>query len=224
MTDYDNTDRDIIIPGPPLASRLTFDGPKGPLFTALAEARKHFKPLTKTDEVEVQGKEGKRGYTFQYAPLDVVIASLDPGWQAAGIAVIQPFDGDTLYTIVTCGESSMTIEMPLPAWTSPQILGSALTYLKRYMLKGVFCVNDAEDDDGNAASGNQGTFKKREPTVAKPQASAIPKPLADEVIAAAKAKELPRAEFDKLVYGLTGNAWKDCSEEDARKVLKELQS
>ncbi len=220
---YESQNSDFMNPET-VPSRLTFDGPKGPLFKAMAEARKHFKPLTKTDEVEVQGKEGKRGYTFQYAPLDVVIASLEPGWQAAGIAVIQPFDGDNLYTIVACGDSSMTVTMPLPSWTSPQILGSVLTYLKRYMIKGVFCVNDAEDDDGNAASGNQGTFKKREPQAApKAQASAIPKPLYDEVIAAAKANELPKAAFDKLVYEQTGNAWKDCDEADARKLLGVLK-
>ena len=91
------------------------------------------------------------------------------------------------------------------------------------MLKGVFCVNDAEDDDGNAASGSQGTFKKREPSAPKPQASAIPKSLADDVVAAAKENGLDAKAFAKLVYEQTGNAWKDCDESDARKLLGVLK-
>lgn len=205
------------------APRLTYDGPKGPLFKAMAEARKHFLPLAKTDEVEVQGKEGKRGYTFQYAPLDAVIAALEPGWQAAGLAVCQPFDGDKLYTIVAFGESTLTIETLLPGWATPQILGSALTYLKRYQLKGLFCVSDAEDDDGNVASGNEAKQTKRLPSAPRVAGPNIPEELRRGVTSAAKDNDLAQAEFYALVLKQTGKEWKDCDETDARKVLGVLK-
>lgn len=203
-------------------SRLTFDGPKGPLFKALAEARKHFGSLSASATADVQMKSGGK-YQFSYAPLDVVLDALAPGLQASGLALLQPFDGDVMYTIVAFDGSSMTIETPLPNWTSPQELGSLLTYLRRYQIKGVFGVADSEDDDGNAASGNKAQVSRKEPSAPRSQASAIPKPLADEVVAAAKANDLDAKAFAKLVYEQTGNAWKDCDEADARKLLGVLK-
>lgn len=210
------------IPEPAPVSRLTFDGPKGPLFKALAEARKHFTSLHTSATADVQMKSGGK-YQFSYAPLDVVLEALAPGLQAAGLALAQPFDGDVMYTIVACGESSMTIETPLPNWSTPQELGSLLTYLRRYQIKGVFGVADSEDDDGNAASGNKANVNRKEPSAPRPQASACPKQLSDDVVAAAKENNLDGKAFAKLVYEQTGNAWKDCDEQDARKVLGVLK-
>lgn len=210
------------VPDPTPPSRLSFDGPKGPLFKALAEARKHYLSLTADSNVDVQLKGGG-GYKHSYADLDTVIKALTPGWIAAGLAVMQFIDGDDVITIVAFEDSSVTIACPVPVYDTPQQMGSGTTYIRRYQLKAVFCVNDSEDDDANAAQGNKATISKREPSAPRPQASAIPKPLYDEVIAAAKANELPKAAFDKLVYEQTGNAWKDCDEADARKLLGVLK-
>jgi hypothetical protein len=203
-------------------SKLTFDGPKGPLFKAMAEARKLFKPLTTSATADVQMKSGGK-YQFSYAPLDVVLDALEPGLSAAGIALMQPFDGDTLFTIVACGESSMTIETPLPTWSTPQELGSLLTYLRRYQVKGVFGVADSEDDDGNAASGNKAGITRKEPTAPKAQSS-LSKPLLDKVVELAKTKELSGAEFAKLVQQVSGKGWKDCNDADAQKILDTLEA
>jgi hypothetical protein len=207
---------------PPTTSRLTFDGPKGHLFKALAEARKHYLPLIKDEESDVKLKTGG-GYKHQYATLAQVIASLAPGWSAAGISVAQPSDGFTMWTIVSVGESSMTVEFPIPQWEGPQDFGSLLAYFRRYQLKGTFCVNDSDDDDGNLAQGNQATFAKRQPTTSQVKGPSIPKPLADEVVAAAKANDLGRAEFNALVLKQTAKAWADCDESDATKLLKVLK-
>lgn len=206
-------------------SRLKFDGPKGPLFKALAEARKHFGSLSAsaTADVKISAAKGGGGYQFKYAPLDVVLDALAPGLQAAGLALLQPFDGDVLYTIVACGESSMTVETPLPNWDTPQALGSLLTYLRRYQVKGIFGVADSEDDDGNAASGNQATISRKEPTTSQPTGPSIPKPLADEVTAEAKRNDLGKTEFYALVKKQVGKAWADCDEADARKLLGVLK-
>jgi len=210
---------DIIIQPAIQPSRLSFDGPKGPLFKALAEARKHFGDLSASATADVQMKSGGK-YQFSYAPLDVVLEALAPGLQAAGLALMQPFDGDVMYTIVACGESSMTIETPLPSWTTPQELGSLLTYLRRYQIKGVFGVADSEDDDGNAASGNKAAVTRKDPTVPKPPASGVH----SQVVDLAKVKGLDGAQFAELVFKTTGHKWKDCAEADAKKVLSSLEA
>lgn len=220
---------DSIFPGdeslptqpPILPSRLSFDGPKGPLFAAMAEARKHFTSLSASATADVQMKSGGK-YQFSYAPLDVVLEALAPGLQAAGLALMQPFDGDLMYTIVACGGSSMTVETPLPSWVTPQELGSLLTYLRRYQIKGLFGVADSEDDDGNAASGNKVAVTRKEPTTAQ-KGPSIPKPLADSVIEAAKANDLGGEELATLVFKQTGKKWRDCDEIDAKKVLGVLK-
>ncbi len=203
-------------------SRLTFEGSKGPLFKAMAEARKHYLSLTADSNADVQLKGGG-GYKHSYADLDTVIKALTPGWNEAGLAVMQFLDGDFVTTVVAKDDSSLTILCPIPGYDTPQQMGSGTTYIRRYQLKAVFCVNDSEDDDANGAQGNKATVSKREPTAPRPQASAIPKPLADDVVAAAKENGLDAKAFAKLVYEQTGNAWKDCDEADARKLLGVLK-
>lgn len=202
--------------------RLKFDGPKGPLFSALAEARKHFKPLSTDATADVKNKDGKHLYKFKYAPLDGVIAALEPGLNAAGLCLLQPFDGDVLYTIVACGESSLTVVTPLPSWGTPQELGSLLTYLRRYQIKGIFGVADSEDDDGNEASGNVAQVTRKEPTAPKPTGKVSPE-LSAKVVEASKAAGLGGDEFRRLVYQICdGKKWSECTDADAEKLLAEL--
>ncbi len=211
---------------------LTFEGPRGPLFQALAEARKHFKSLTASSKADVKMKSGGE-YSFHYAPLDVVIAAIDPGLQAAGLTLLQPFDGDTLFTIVACGESSMTIAMPLPAWTSCQELGSTITYLRRYQIKGLFGVADEEDDDGAKASGHKADITRKSPRGAPitdsgtPRAPAqqpeLPKSLLDTIVGSAKALGLGKDEFRAACEKATGKVWSALNEADGKKFLAALE-
>jgi hypothetical protein len=201
--------------------RLTFEGPKGPLFKALAEARKHYLSLTADSSADVQLKGGG-GYKHSYADLDTVIKALTPGWIAAGLAVMQFIDGDDVTTLVAFEESSVSIRCPVPGYDTPQQMGSGTTYIRRYQLKAVFCVNDSEDDDGNAAQGNKASISRKEPSASKPQLRVSPA-LAASVTAAAKANEMPGAEFFALVKKQTGKAWVDCDDTDAQKVLAILE-
>ncbi len=197
---------------------VVFDGPRGPLFKAMAEARKHFHSLTADSKVKVELKGGG-GYSHAYADLDAVITALSPGWLTAGLAVMQFIDGDNLTTIVASGDSSMSIACPIPRYDTPQQMGSAVTYIRRYQLKAVFCVNDSEDDDGNAASGNKAAVTRKEPTVATAAASGTH----DTVVKLAKDRGLSGAQFNELVFKTTGEKWKDCNESKAKLVLAELE-
>ena len=209
--------------GPVIAPpKLTFDGPRGPLFKALAEARKHFLPLGASATADVQMKSGG-SYRFSYAPLDVVLEALAPGLHAAGIALMQPFDGDALYTVIACGDSSMTIETPLPKWNSPQELGSLLTYLRRYQIKGIFGVADSEDDDGNAASGNKAQVTRKEPTAKPAPVSQLTESATKAIISAAKEAGLEKPAFLAKAKEVTGRAWpNEFTPADADKFLAAL--
>jgi hypothetical protein len=206
----------------PIASRLMFEGPKAPLFKALAGARQHFLSLTADSSADVQLKGGG-GYKHSYADLDTVIKALTPGWIAAGLAVMQFIDGDQVITVVAFEDSSVTISCPVPGYDTPQQMGSGTTYIRRYQLKAVFCVNDSEDDDGNNASGNKAQVTRREPTAPRAATSKLPPELSAAVVEAAKTNELGREEFRELVFKQTGKAWKDCDEADAKKLLAVLK-
>lgn len=200
--------------------RLVYDGPKAPLFKAMADARRHFKHLATSGKV--QFGEGNKARKHEYAPLDVVIDALEPGLDALGMCVMQPHDGFSLWTIVAVGESSLTVEQPLPEWKSAQDLGSLLTYFRRYHLKGIFCVADGEDDDGVSAPGGQGTLlPRKEPTVT-PKAGKLSPELSAQVVAKAKELELGRDEFSEMVRKHTGKLWKECEDSDAQKLLTVL--
>ena len=216
MTEHSDTP-DTIVPPP----RLSFEGPKAPLFKALREARKNYKDLSAVAGMAFGS--GANARKHEYAPLDVVIEALAPGWEKAGIAVMQPFDGDLMHTIVCVDESSMTISTTIPNWSTSQDLGAILTYFRRYQLKGVFCVADTEDDDAASAPGGQGKpLGRKEPSATRAAGPAIPEELRKGVTAAAKANSLNGEEFYALVQKQTGKAWPDCDEADARKVLAVL--
>ncbi len=209
-----------VVPDPP--ARFTFEGPKAPLFQALAEARKHYLSLTAGSEADVQLKGGG-GYKHTYADLDTVIKALTPGWVAAGLAVIQMIDGDSVVTIVAKDESSLTVSCPIPRYETPQQMGSGTTYVRRYQLKALCCVNDSEDDDANSASGNKAQVTRKEPTTGKTSDTVIPETLAKQVYEAAKMKELPKAEFLAMANNLASKPWVQYDEADARKLLEALK-
>lgn len=149
------------IPAPP-PSTMRLIGDVAPLFEALTKAQAEFVEMDRDAKVKFEGRE------FFYATLAEVLASVRPALNKHGIALLQPFDGDKVTTILALGASRLEVDVLLPEWKSAQALGSALTYIKRYQLKSILGVNDGDDDDGNAASG---TGKTPEP---RPRASATP--------------------------------------------------
>ncbi len=201
-------------------ARISFDGAKGPLFQALAEARGHYLSLTADSNADVQLKGGG-GYKHNYADLDTVIKALTPGWLATGLAVMQFLDGDFVTTVVAKGESSLTVKCPIPGYDTPQQMGSGTTYIRRYQLKAVFCVNDSEDDDANAAQGNKATVTKREPTAApKAPTSKLDPKLTQMCIDSAKAAELDKEGFKAAAIKACGKPFTEFTPDDAAKFLE----
>lgn len=163
-------------------SRITINGDKGALFEALAKAQSEFGPIHRTETARVRGEAKGSGrefeYVFSYAPLENVLAACVPALNKNGLWFSQPLasadtGGHQLRTWLCHASGAMIeVETDLPRTETIQKLGSAVTYLRRYVAQALLGVSADEDDDGNAADGNQRTKVDR--PVARPTPSAAP--------------------------------------------------
>jgi hypothetical protein len=121
------------------------------LVGALARAQAAFPVVRKT-------KTAKAGsYTYTYASLDDVLAAVRPALNAEGIALLQDAvnRGNSIVVTTTIRRGAASIdfapfELPV-ADASPQGVGSALTYARRYALSTALGIAAEEDDDGTLA-------------------------------------------------------------------------
>lgn len=148
----------------------------GHLAAALATAQAEYPGIDKNRHVKVQFKNGG-GYEHDYATFDNILASVRPVLGKNGLAVLQGIETSetkdekdgTIYIIVTVTTrivhaSGEWIEDSIWAVAEsgePQKIGSCTTYLKRYAYCSMLNIAADEDDDGNAASGNNATPSAR---------------------------------------------------------------
>lgn len=178
----------------PLEPSFRLVGDPAPLFMALATARPNFGTIARTKKVRVQPTTGP-AYEFMYAPLESVIDATAPALAAEGLAMIQPcyavHGGHEIRTILAHSsgsylESIMFVSSTVHyfskqdnAWMDRplkiQELGSEITYKRRYSAQCVLGVNAEEDDDGNAADGNEVQAQAKSPPRSQPTPPA-PKP------------------------------------------------
>lgn len=92
--------------------------------------------------------------------------------------------------------------MPIGDKLTPQAIGSAITYARRYALSAIVGIAPDDDDDGNAASVTPARQEAPTPPPPKPKpAPTVPtlhKPLADLLVEFAWPKEQKREFADKL--------------------------
>jgi hypothetical protein len=145
------------------------------LSAALAKAQGAFTPVTKSKTAQVRSDKGN--YSYTYSTLDELIAATRPALSANGLACIQHArtDGQRVVVVTellhTSGQRLAFPEIALPAGGTPQSIGSALTYARRYSLSASLGVAAEEDDDGQAA-----TADKAEPRKAEKKPAQAPKP------------------------------------------------
>lgn len=128
---------------------------------ALAKAQGSYGEV-KRDKHAIVTKEGKQGYEYDYADLASVIAAVRPALSANGIAFLQTTNIDGNWAVVTTrllhasGEWIESIsEVPTSERPTPQAIGSAITYARRYGLSSLCGVASEQDDDGQAAGARQ---------------------------------------------------------------------
>jgi hypothetical protein len=131
---------------------------------ALAKAQGAFKPITRDKTVTVRTKAGGT-YSFSYAPLETILREVQPALSAEGLALTQSVlkceDGEYLETALYLGYHALTNHTKIIVGDAgPQAYGSALTYARRYGITLLLCVCADDDDDANAAEGNEATVTR----------------------------------------------------------------
>ena len=130
-------------------------------------------------------------FKSRYADLASVMEATRPYLAAHGIAIVQMAEtlketGEVVVTTALLHKSGQIIAGRLSATCkdlSPQPVGSAITYLRRYGLMAIAGIAP-DDDDGEAAMGRQ----YQQPERREPSRPAEPPPEPDEVAAAIAAR------------------------------------
>ena len=115
------------------------------IYKALAGFQQDIKPIFK----------GSTGYGYSYTDLGEIYKAINPLLKKHGLGFIQPIRGRDLHTIVFHVESGETIEgfveikdnVTLKGMNDYQVMGSAITYLRRYCLASMLgLVTDSDLD------------------------------------------------------------------------------
>lgn len=120
--------------------------------TALAAAQGEFPHLEKNRDNPF--------FKSKYADLADIVANCRPTLSKHGLALLQPISIDNGRVVITTRlvhKSGQWFEEPLsmrPDKDSPQAIGSAATYGRRYGAEAMLGVAASVDDDGNEATGN----------------------------------------------------------------------
>ena len=137
--------------------RSQVEEPVGPneLFTALAAAQAELQDPTK-DSTANAGQ-----YSYKYATLASTLSAVRPVLAKHGLSLIQlpgrKMDNDvellTLTTILghSSGQSIENYFEMYPPKRDPQGIGSAMTYMRRYVVMAIVGIAGADDDDAEKA-------------------------------------------------------------------------
>ena len=110
-------------------------------------------------EIGTISKDAKNPfYKSKYFDINSLIKQLQPLLNKHRLLLLQPIEEDMVVSKLICvdGTGGVISGLKLPEITDPQKLGSCITYYRRYTLGSLLGLQ-AEDDDGNAASGKTET-------------------------------------------------------------------
>ncbi len=137
-----------------------------------------------------------------YADLNALLEAVEPILLDKGLLLLQPIKEARVFSIIIDASSSESIEsyIDLPTGATPQGMGSAITYYRRYTLQSLLSLQ-AVDDDGHTAS--QPVKQVAQPE-AKPQKKECNQATFEKIKAKVSAGEVT-IEQVKEIYILTGN-------------------
>ncbi len=130
------------------------------LFKALADFQQEVPVIHKATQ----------GYGYTYADLPKIFEAINPLLKKHGLGFTQLINGTDLITILFHVESGEVIEsktaipqnVQLKGMNDYQVLGSAITYLRRYALSSLLGIVTDKDTD---ASGEQVKHEPKKPTI-----------------------------------------------------------
>jgi hypothetical protein len=126
------------------------------LAAALVKARPTFKTVTKGHTATVASTKGT--YKYTYSTLDDLYDATVAALSACGLVTLQNIettrDGVSVSTLLmhSSGQFLHFDAVSLPSGSTPQSVGSAITYARRYSLQAALGLAAEEDDDGQAAA------------------------------------------------------------------------
>lgn len=102
--------------------------------------------------------KGTEGYGYSYADLSTILGTINPLLAKHGLGFTQPLDGKSVKTILFHIESGDTIEstieipqdVQLAKMNQFQVLGSAISYLRRYALASILGLVTDKDTDASS--------------------------------------------------------------------------
>lgn len=146
------------------------------LATALCKFQGELPTIDLDREVEVTMKSGGK-YKFKYATMSNIVEKSRPLMAKNGLSYSQLVDVDGSVTTILMHTSGQHISTTLKIQgdNTPQGIGSAITYAKRYSLSAILGIVADDDDDANMASGNTfktGERKQNQPKQPAPQPTA----------------------------------------------------
>lgn len=158
------------------------------LATALAKAQAAIVPPKKSHTAKVPTKAGG-SYSYTYSTLDDLVDALRQPLAANGLSYIQRIlqadrsIGVETQILHTSGQWISCGGLLLPSGDTPQAMGSALTYARRYSLSAAFGVASEDDDDAGTAQ-RAAKFTPppadRKPEIAFHEVRPIPREAGDE--------------------------------------------
>ena len=135
-----------------------------------------------------------------YADLNALLEAVEPILLEKGLLLLQPIKEARVFSIIIDASSSESIEsyIDLPTGATPQGMGSAITYYRRYTLQSLLSLQ-AVDDDGHTASQPQKVAEQP-----KAQKKECNNATFEKIKAKVSAGEVT-IEAVKEIYILTGN-------------------
>lgn len=142
------------------------------LASALSKMQGLVGSVTKNKTVKIPTKNGN-SFSYTYADLAGIWEAIRKPLSESGLCITQTFCDKTLVTLLM-HSSGQWIKSSLPLsrmGSTPQELGSEITYLKRYALSSILGISADEDDDGIAAQDAAKRTIHQDPSMASPEAS-----------------------------------------------------
>lgn len=172
------------------------------LAAALAAFQADLPKVGKDNTAKVASEKGN--YSYRYADLSEISPVVLPLLAAQGLAwstrpTLTPEGRFVLvYRLSHTSGQEDTGEYPLPEpRSSPQVLGSAITYARRYALCAVTGVAPGDDDDDAAAAQQQRQQRDERQEAPAGRATSTEKPQDNGAASAKAARDLLRADIKK---------------------------
>ena len=136
-----------------------------------------------------------QGYGYSYADLPAIFDVINPLLKKHGLGFTQPIMGDTIKTIIFHVESGEVLEslteipknVALKGMNDFQVLGSAITYIRRYALSSMLGLVTDKDTD---AGGQQVAQEKKKDVLTDERFDKALQSIADGKMTADKLKEM----------------------------------